>query len=161
MESGLADFFQPGAEGINCDPVTMQTERPKVFVAGDFVRGPRTIVEAIAQGKEAAISIERLLRGDDLWYEREGGKPYELQFEPDWSRGVKRARVAMTTLPVAQRKGSEETSRGFSKDEAVAEAGRCLDCGRPIGLRTCWFCLPCEIECPEEALYVEIPYLLR
>jgi hypothetical protein len=35
-----------------------------------------------------------------------------------------------------------------------------LDCGMPFGIRTCWFCLPCEIECPEEALYVEIPYRL-
>jgi formate dehydrogenase major subunit len=43
----------------------------------------------------------------------------------------------------------------------MAEAERCLDCGVPFGIRTCWFCLPCEIECPEEALYVEIPYLLR
>ena len=46
---------------------------------------------------------------------------------------------------------------GFSGDEAVAEAERCLNCGVPFGLRTCWFCLPCEIECPEKALYVKFP----
>jgi formate dehydrogenase major subunit len=52
-------------------------------------------------------------------------------------------------------------AKGYSREEALAEAERCLDCGIPFGIRTCWFCLPCEIECPEEALYVEIPYLLR
>ena len=46
--------------------------------------------------------------------------------------------------------------------EAVKEAGRCYSCGQPFGkYRTCWFCLPCEVECPNDALWVEIPYLLR
>jgi formate dehydrogenase major subunit len=37
-----------------------------------------------------------------------------------------------------------------------------LSCGQPFGkYRTCWFCLPCEVDCPHEALWVEVPYLLR
>jgi NADPH-dependent glutamate synthase beta subunit-like oxidoreductase len=67
----------------------------------------------------------------------------------------------MPSVPLSQRKGFGEVAKGYSKEEAMAEAERCLDCGVPFGIRTCWFCLPCEIECPEEALYVEIPYLLR
>jgi NADPH-dependent glutamate synthase beta subunit-like oxidoreductase len=67
----------------------------------------------------------------------------------------------MASLSLSQRMGFQEVSLGYSKEEALAEAERCLNCGKPFGLRTCWFCLPCEIECPEEALYVEIPYLLR
>ena len=115
----------------------------------------------MAQGKEAAISIQRLLQGEDLQYGRGNGTPFELQFEPDYSRAKTRPRVAMPAIPLSQRKGFQEVARGYSREEAVAEAERCLDCGVPFGLRTCWFCLPCEIECPEEALYVEIPYLLR
>jgi hypothetical protein len=115
----------------------------------------------MAQGKEAAISIKRLLTGEDVYYERGNGKPCELQFEPDWNRAKKQARVAMRQIPFSQRKGFQEVTKGYSKEEALAEAERCLNCGIPFGLRTCWFCLPCEIECPEEALYVEIPYLLR
>ena len=140
----------------------MQTERPKVFVAGDFVRGPRTIVEAIAQGKEAAISIERLLKGDDLWYERAEGQALRASVrarlvarrEAGACRDADPARGAAQKIP-GKRPAASRRKR------LLAEAGRCLDCGRPVGLRTCWFCLPCEIECPEEALYVEIPYLLR
>ncbi|MBP1714423.1 MAG: hypothetical protein H6Q42_2626, partial [Deltaproteobacteria bacterium] len=42
------------------------------------------------------------------------------------------------------------------------EAERCLNCGRPGEFnQTCWYCLPCEIECPVEALEVRIPYLVR
>jgi len=151
----------PGPSGVRCHSLTLQTPHPKVFVAGDFVRGPKTIVEAMAQGKEAALSIQRFLQGEDLEYGRGNQTPYELQFEPDLSRAKTRSRVPIPSIPVIQRKGFQEVIRGYSQEEAVAEAERCLNCGVPFGLRTCWFCLPCEIECPEEALYVEIPYLLR
>ena len=148
--------------GIDTDPLTFQSADPKVFVAGDFMRGGAgTIVEAMAQGKEAALSIERMLNGDDLRYERGYGKPHDCDFQPDWSRAKPGGRTEMPVLPLAERKGFMEISLGFSREQALAEAGRCLNCGAPYGLRTCWFCLPCEIECPEAALYVEIPYLLR
>ncbi len=155
------DPFLLGPLGISYDPITFQTPNPKIFSAGDFNRGPKTIVEAMSQGKEAAISIQRFLNGEDLYYGRGSGSPYELQFEPDLSRANPRSRVAMASLSLSQRMGFQEVSLGYSKEEALAEAERCLNCGKPFGLRTCWFCLPCEIECPEEALYVEIPYLLR
>ena len=150
-----------GPMGVLCDPVTLQTPNPKIFVAGDFIGGPKTIVEGMSQGKEAALSIERFLLGEDLYYGRKNGSIYELQFEPDLSRAKTRSRLSMPSLKVPQRKGFKEVALGYSKEEAVAEAERCLNCGMPFGLRTCWFCLPCEIECPEKALYVEIPYLLR
>ena len=64
--------------------------------------------------------------------------------------------------------GVSKYSRAATKSEwrqlmkARAEAGRCYSCGAPFGkFRTCWFCLPCEVECPQEALWVDIPYLLR
>jgi NADPH-dependent glutamate synthase beta subunit-like oxidoreductase len=50
----------------------------------------------------------------------------------------------------------------FTEESARREAERCYSCGEPFGkYRTCWFCLPCEVECPHDALWVEIPYLLR
>jgi NAD-dependent dihydropyrimidine dehydrogenase PreA subunit len=115
----------------------------------------------MGQGKEAAHSIQRFLQGEDLEYGRVNQTIYELQFEPDLSRAKTRQRVAMPAISISRRKGFQEVARGYSREEAMAEAERCLDCGVPFGIRTCWFCLPCEIECPEEALYVEILYLLR
>ena len=51
---------------------------------------------------------------------------------------------------------------GFTEEEVKAEASRCLGCGRPIERNmTCWYCLPCEIVCPTQALHVRIPYLIR
>jgi NADPH-dependent glutamate synthase beta subunit-like oxidoreductase len=160
-ELGLVDPSLHGSLGILCDPLTLQTPKAKIFSAGDCTSGPKTIVEAMAQGREAALSIQRFLRGEDLYYGRGNGRPHELHFEADLSRAKPGGRVAMPSLPLSQRKAYEEVARGYSRQEALAEAERCLNCGLPFGLRTCWFCLPCEIECPEEALYVEIPYLLR
>ena len=143
------------------DGITLQTPNPKFFAAGDCLRGPKTIVEAMAQGKEAALSIQRFLLGENLHYGRGNGSPYETQFEVDLSKAKPRARVPMREVALAKRREFKEVALGYTKEEALAEAERCLNCGVPFGLRTCWFCLPCEIECPEEALYVEIPYLLR
>lgn len=50
----------------------------------------------------------------------------------------------------------------LTPEEAQKEAARCMACGRAFEAnRTCWFCLPCEIDCPEEALTVRMPYLVR
>lgn len=51
---------------------------------------------------------------------------------------------------------------GYTEEELRSEAGRCLGCGRPIERNmTCWYCLPCEVVCPTQALHVRIPYLIR
>ncbi|HSR13512.1 MAG TPA: FAD-dependent oxidoreductase [Thermodesulfobacteriota bacterium] len=161
VETGVADSRLQGPAGMNCHPATLQTADPSVFSAGDALRGPRSIVEAMAQGREAAISIQRFLDGEDVEYGRVNPAPFEMNFEPDYSRAVKRARVASPMLPVGKRTLKSESAGVYSREEALAEAERCLNCGLPYGVRTCWFCLPCEIECPEKALQVEIPYLLR
>jgi thioredoxin reductase len=86
MDNGLLEAEMLSSTGVHFHPITFQTRRGKVLVAGDLTRGPKSIVEAMAQGKEAAISIKRQLTGEDIYYERGNGKPYELQFEPDWNR---------------------------------------------------------------------------
>ena len=48
------------------DPLTLQSDEPDIFAGGDAVRGPRTVIEAIADGKQASISIDRYLGGLDL-----------------------------------------------------------------------------------------------
>jgi len=50
---------------ILVDPVTMTSNLPGVFAGGDVVSGPATVIEAIAAGKRAALSIHRYLKGED------------------------------------------------------------------------------------------------
>ena len=56
---------------VKMDPLTLQTHDPDIFAGGDAVTGPRTVIEAIAAGKQAAISIGRYIRGEDLSAGRE------------------------------------------------------------------------------------------
>jgi NADPH-dependent glutamate synthase beta subunit-like oxidoreductase len=144
------------------DPLTLQGPDEMVFLAGDVVDGPSSVVEAMAKGRRAAESVDRFLTGEHLRYGREYAGPVETDFEIDTNKGVsgKRARI-----PVRGLRGKEdfqELEQGLDKDTARKEAQRCYSCGEPFGkYRTCWFCLPCEVECPHEALWVDVPYLLR
>lgn len=154
-----------GQKQLAVDPVTLQSEIDrKVFVSGDALTGSRSVVEAMAQGREAALSIHRFLSDDSLhWgrnYSVENG--HILSTEPDLSRVQGKGRGEYARLPIGERTLTGEVESSFPIEAALKEAERCLSCGRAAELnQTCWYCLPCEIECPEEALKVCIPYLVR
>jgi NADPH-dependent glutamate synthase beta subunit-like oxidoreductase len=113
---------------IEADPVTAATNIPGVFAGGDVASGPRIVVEAVAFGKQAAISIDRYLKGEDISTGR--GKDWKgIAFEPDHVEPT--ARQPMLRLPLAQRsRAFNEVDLGFSEDQAMQEALRCLrQCG--------------------------------
>ena len=145
-----------------CNDITLQTERDTIFIAGDVQSGPSTVVAAMASGRAAAESVHRLFTNEHLSYGRSYEGPIEKNFDIDTSRGSEAERVTLA-LRTADAKGDfTEIEQVLTEEQARCEAGRCYSCGKPFGkYRTCWFCLPCEVECPKEALWVEIPYLLR
>ena len=67
--TGFEDLEKTPRGIIRADEVTLETSLAGVFAGGDIVRGPASIIEAVAQGNEAAISIDRFINGLDL---REG-----------------------------------------------------------------------------------------
>lgn len=148
--------------GLSCDPLTLQAPDGRVFVAGDIHSGPSSVVHAMASGRRAAESIHRLLSGEDLRLGRAYSGPYETEFAIDPRVG---SHAPRTENPLRTYHGAgdfAEMEQPLSPEAARREAGRCYSCGVPFGkFRTCWFCLPCEVECPHDALWVEIPYLLR
>lgn len=158
------DLLDPVVNRLAADPVTFQSlRRKKVFVCGDCHSGGGSVVAAMATAKEAALSVDRFLRGDGLRWGRgiwNGGSLKE--FEVDLSRATGGARGTLPRLPAGDRALEGEVERLLPKDQAKVEAARCLSCGRAAEVhRTCWYCLPCEIECPVKALEVRMPYLVR
>ena len=145
------------------DPLTLQTRRAKVFAAGDMVFGPQSVIEAMAQGREAAISIDRFLQGETLrWGRTYWDGTCITDFPIDRAGAIVRSRAVLPKAPVESRKAHTEVERTLGSKEAREEAERCLNCGRPGEVnQTCWYCLPCEIECPVDALEVRLPYLVR
>ena len=155
---------QPMAESgvLKADPLTLQTSVENIFAAGDLISGPSSVVDAMAAGRRAAESVDRFLKGEHLSYGRAYPGPVETDFDIDTSRGSKAERVA-PPIHVFSGTGDFREIEGCLDDIAARqEASRCYSCGKPFGkYRTCWFCLPCEVECPQQALWVEVPYLAR
>jgi NADH-quinone oxidoreductase subunit F len=108
------------------DPDTLMTERPGVFAGGDVVTGPASVIEAIAAGRRAASSIDKYLGGDgfidEVLTDPKEDAPFVLE-------EGERPRVPISALTVQERLGGfREVERGYSAEEAIAEARRCLMC---------------------------------
>ena len=130
--------FLEGAKGlqldrrgiIKVDSVTLATSLPGVFAGGDAAGKRAAVIDAIASGKEAAISIERYLRGKDLREGREvEAKVLEVVEEKLPKFVERRGRKEMPSLSTGERvRTSKEVELGFSEEEAKEEAKRCLNC---------------------------------
>jgi NADPH-dependent glutamate synthase beta subunit-like oxidoreductase len=109
---------------LMADPLTALTGIPGVFSGGDVVSGPWTVVEAVASGKRAAISIDRFLRGKDD----------QVRHDLDW-KGIEFAsedtelkeRESMPRLSTAECKRTfKEINLGFNEEQSILEAQRCF-----------------------------------
>jgi NADPH-dependent glutamate synthase beta subunit-like oxidoreductase len=155
--------LRPSNGNCAADLLTLQTKRARVFAAGDIVTGPQSVIEAMAQGREAAVSIDRFLSGETLrWGRAYWGGAYITDFSVDKSGAIARARAMLPRVPIQARNVHREVEETLDQKAAQEEAERCLKCGQPGEVnQTCWYCLPCEIECPVDALEVRLPYLVR
>jgi indolepyruvate ferredoxin oxidoreductase alpha subunit len=138
MTSEMKSVISEGL--IKANPVTLETGVKGVFAGGDAVTGAATVIQALAAGRKAAVSIGRYLKGEPLDTGREGEAVFESKLIVDTWGVAKEARSEAPALPVAQRKGNfKEVELGLSKEEAVKEAGRCLacDCRICINLLSC------------------------
>ncbi len=116
--------------------------RPGVFAAGDVVTGPRTVVEAMAQGRSAAAAVSAYLERKAVPYrpDREAFPGREYRDIPPGTVREARA-IPEKRHPELRTRDFLEVSRGFSEGEAVTEAKRCLECA------VCCECLACEEVC--------------
>jgi len=132
---------------IKVDPVSLKTSKEGVFAGGDAVSGPWIAIEAVAAGKEAALSIDRYLRGLDLSEGRSKPKLEKARFEEIYANQPKAPRERMERISLEERrKGFSEVKKGFTEEQAKREALRCLNCG------LCSECLQCVALCKAEAV---------
>jgi NADH-quinone oxidoreductase subunit F len=126
-------FVITPAGTLSSDPITMATQIPGVFATGDVVTGPTTIVQAMAGGYQAALSIDRYLKGQDL-YQARVFRPLRRADVPRMGAegeevGTKRWRARVPYMGVGRRVQSfSEVNLGFAEETAIDEANRCLRC---------------------------------
>jgi len=111
---------------VKVDPVTFGTGVDKIFSGGDCVTGAATVIQAIAAGQKAAVNIDKMLGGA-------GNLPPDTGFsftKPDEEALAEvLERLEEQVIPLSKRKrGFAEVVLGIGREQAAAEAGRCLRC---------------------------------
>jgi len=130
--------------GLEADPVTLQTPIDWVFAGGDAYYGPKSVVDAVASGKEAAESMHRFINGEDLKEGRE--KTWEFE-KPDIIDVSRVERIKPVKISVEEREGNfKEVSLNLAAKAIENEAARCLSCG------ICSECYQCVDVCLAEAI---------
>ncbi|MDY6911780.1 MAG: NAD(P)-binding protein, partial [Chloroflexota bacterium] len=129
---------------IQANSLTLETNVPGVFAGGDAMLGPATVIEAVAAGKEAAVSIDRYLQGQDL----QSGRELAFTDVDVPLDGIVRCTRQQTPklLPAERKKDFREIALKFSEEQAKAEAERCLSCG------LCSECYQCVLACQAKAI---------
>lgn len=148
---------------IQVDPVTLQSSKADIFAGGDVVSGPALAIDAIASGKEAAVSIHRFVqKGQSLIFGRDN-QSYRmldkdgLQEIVDYD-GTQRQRSAAVDGKAA--KSTFKDLRGvLTEEQIMKEASRCLGCGASkVDEYLCVGCGACTLRCKFGAITLEKVY---
>ena len=153
------DFDRWGLPVLGAD--TFQSSLPHVFFGGDAAFGPKNIITAVAQGHEAAVSIDRYLQGEDV-----GQRPsvltnllsqkmgiHEWSYHNDVSNDA-RFKVPWAAAEQALASIKIEVELGFDAATAFKEASRCLNCDvqTVFNHETCIECDACVDICPMDSI---------
>ena len=137
---------------VAVEPRTLATTMPGVYCGGDLAFGPRIVIEAVADGKRAALAIHESLGGGAVPRSRGRFRPIRLDRAGD--RYDRIPRQAVPSLPVARRTGFREVEEGYSEAQARTEGSRCLWCNveTVFDSERCILCSGCVEICPEACL---------
>ena len=149
-----------GRNTIDVDPVTLQSSKADIFAGGDIASGPRLAIDAIAAGKEAAVSLHRFVqKGQSLVFGRDTQSyimldKSNLSDQLDYD-GTERQRISHVDGKVA--KTTFKDLRGILTEEQIAkETARCLGCGATkVDSYLCVGCGACTLRCKFDAIKLE------
>ncbi len=157
-DSGIA-FDEWGMPVV--DKVTFQSSNPKVFFGGDAAFGPKNIIWAVAHGHEVAVSIDKMLSGEDI-----AQRPLPAVTVVNQKMGIhewsykneimndERYAVPHRDNATALSSIKAEVELGFDAKLALAEAGRCLNCDveTVFSAPLCIECDACVDICPMDCI---------
>ena len=140
---------------VKINAETLATTAPGIFAGGDAAFGPRNIIDSVANGKKAALSIDEHLRGKkattyfNLSIDKIPTKNYSRPQDYEQHK-----REAPPTIDLNRRTGISEVELGFNEQQAVQQAERCLACHVQTiyDPEKCVMCNRCVDVCPEYCL---------
>ena len=141
------------------DPVTLQTAEPDIFAGGDAVSGQKFVVDALAMGREGAVSLHRFVNeGQSLTIHR-NTRQFTALDKDDIVLPVdaykKPARAVKGVDPTKVRTMHDERLI-FTEEQIKSEASRCLTCGRSVvDTNKCLGCGMCTVQCKFDAIHLK------
>ena len=150
---GTPAEFNPN-KTIKADELTYQSGQDDVFVGGDCYTGPRFAIDAIAAGKQGAISIHRFVwEGHSLTYGRDRRKYHAL----DKKEAILEGYDNTPRQKPGHNSGNEGTFKDtrvtFTEEQVKTETARCLGCGAVVlDQNKCVGCGMCTTKCKFEAI---------
>ena len=144
--------------GAVADPVTYQTAEPDIFVGGDVYTGPKFAIDAIAAGKQGAISIHRFVQPRaSLTIGRDPN--YYVELDKD-DISVESYDTAKRQIPGKNESIGKDSFRDaklvFTEEQVKKETARCLGCGASIvDENQCIGCGICTTKCAFDAIHLE------
>lgn len=142
--------------GAVADPVTYQTAQPDIFVGGDVYTGPKFAIDAIAAGKEGAVSIHRFVQPDSsLTIGRNRREYKELDKNnivlESYDSGSRQAPGMNENID--RRRSFADARETLTEEQVKAETARCLGCGASVvDENKCIGCGLCTTKCEFEAI---------
>lgn len=131
VDASIFDCDKTRKNAIAYDPDTFMTSIPGVFAGGDCGNDKISIaIEAIADARKSSYVIDAYLNGESIKYE----KPYVVTrddiTEKTFEDRERECRPVMSQLEAEERKDNfTEVVHGYTEEQAVKEANRCLECG--------------------------------
>ena len=156
---GSAVELGPGGRAL-ADARTFQTAQPDVFVGGDAYTGPKFVIDAIAAGHEAAISIHRFVQpGNSLTLGRNQRRYVELNKEEvainplSYDHGPRQAEGVDEAID--QHRSYRDWHLTLTEEQVRAETARCLKCGASVvDPNKCIGCGVCTTKCDFDAIHL-------
>ena len=154
--TGTAVELNPNGTA-KADPVTYQTAEPDLFVGGDVYTGQKFAIDAIAAGKQGAVSLHRWVQDATLTIGRDKREFIELD-----KNNLLLEEASYDNTP-RQRIGYNETLRktfkdgrvAFTEEQVKAETARCLGCGASVvDPNKCIGCGVCTTRCAFDAIHL-------
>ena len=141
------------------DALTYQTAQPDIFVGGDCYTGPKFAIDAIAAGKEAAISLHRfvhpgqtLTAGRDRRVYRSLDKEHVLLA----TAGFDKDHRQMPGYNAAKARTFSDARVTFTEEQVKKECARCLGCGATkVDSYLCIGCGLCTTKCKFDAIHLK------
>lgn len=144
--------------GAVADALTYQTGQPDIFVGGDVYTGPKFAIDAIAAGKEGAISIHRFVQPDSsLTIGRNRRQFIELDKDnlniSEYDNGSRQ--VPGMDKTVDKKHSFRDAHLTFTEEQVKAETARCLGCGASVvDENKCIGCGICTTKCEFDAIHL-------